>query len=492
MKKLSFLICCFLLSRPSGSFELNIPHCAYMPVFRQVFSRERVVDTMIQIRASHHINTAANEYFPCFDPVRKKLYFTGMDRTGFFEQKIDFTRTRNCGGEDIFVSNLSDGLFTDAVPVRPLNTNAHESVNQVLADGSLLLTGNYPENIGPPDAGNGSATTDLFLAKPVSGDFRIVHFEEPVNSLFSEMDGYLYSNNILLFASDRPGHVGAYHKKGWLWQENYWGNTDIYVAFKENGIWNRVLHLGMKVNTPYAERTPYLSPDGLTLFISSNGFKKGRYDQDIYKFTRTNVNNWTDWKGPERLSFFNSEQDDWGFKEYEDGLVFFARSTPLGFTPTARYQNGTGFVFETNYRSGYEVTGAQAGSFKAAEQTDIFFSRGRGRAAITLPDILFEFDQAAILSTKRNVLAQQMEDLIEVNQPKKVIIQGHTDLFGDSKYNMELSLKRAETIKKIVIASGFPEASVIAEGKGSTQPLVRSGDKAAQKVNRRVEIIFIL
>jgi hypothetical protein len=33
-----------------------------------------------------------------------KLYFSAMDRTGFFDFKLDFTKEKSAGGEDIFYS----------------------------------------------------------------------------------------------------------------------------------------------------------------------------------------------------------------------------------------------------------------------------------------------------------------------------------------------------------------------------------------------------
>jgi len=447
-------------------------------------------DTTKFIRLSHHVNSSANEYFPCYDSKLGQLYFTGMDRTGFFDYKIDFTKSRNNGGEDIFVSNFSNGLFSDARPVISLNTNAHEAVNQVLSNGSILLTGNYSENMGPINENNGSATQDLFLAKPEGKSYRLIHFDEPVNSIFSDMDGFMFNNNIILFASDRIGHIGAYHKKGWLWEGNYWGNTDIYVGFKENGNWVRVLNLGTSVNTPYAERTPFLSPDGLSLYISSNGYKKGKYDQDIYIFKRKDINNWTSWVGPILLNGVNSSGDDWGYRVSDDGSVFFARSVKLGFVPTAKYKNGAGFVFETNFRTGYDVKGAQAGSFKQDEQTDIYYSMGAGRPSLSFSDILFDFDKSSIKKDQITSLIERLQDLIEVNQPLKIIIHGHTDSFGSEKYNQELSYKRASVIKKIIIDFGFPENLVTAEGMGNTMPLVKGGDKVSQQKNRRVDIFL--
>ena len=90
------------------------------------------------VKLAHHINTSVSEYYPCLSPDGTRLYFTGMDRTGFFDYKIDYDKVRSAGGEDIFVSEWSNGLWKDARDVRGLNTEAHEAVTQILPNGKIL------------------------------------------------------------------------------------------------------------------------------------------------------------------------------------------------------------------------------------------------------------------------------------------------------------------------------------------------------------------
>jgi hypothetical protein len=257
----------------------------------RVFDRPRVVDglnlnddtkktkTSYQIknqsiitRASHHINTSSDEYLPIKNELGTIIFFTAMDRTGFFDFKIDFTKAKNSGGEDIFSSELKNGVWTDARPVTLLNTNSHESVSHVNNKGDLLITGNYPENIGPTnDNETGSNTTDIFIAEKNKQGYQIKHIPEPINSIYNEFDGITDDNmDIIIFSSDRSGNIGQYHKKGWSWNNNKWGNSDIYVSIKKDYEWQIPINLGNKVNTSGAERSPWLSQDGLTLFISSN------------------------------------------------------------------------------------------------------------------------------------------------------------------------------------------------------------------------------
>jgi hypothetical protein len=120
---------------------------------------------------------------------------------------------------------------------------------------------------------------------------------------------------------------------------------------------------------------------------------------NIYAFKRTNKNNWKDWKGPIEITDANSIDDDWGYKEYES-FRFFSRSEKLKFEPTSKSRNGTGFVFENNYRAGYDVNGAQSGSFNAKEQTDIYMVQKSDKPSFTLPDALFDVDQSEIRKTE--------------------------------------------------------------------------------------------
>lgn len=322
---------------------------------------------------SHHINTTANEYMPVPTFDGSGLYFSAMDRTGFFDYKLDFTKVKNAGGEDIFYSRFRDGVFEDARPISFLNTNGHEVVTHSYKDGSLLLVGNYSENYGPAGENvmEGAQTTDIFKAKKTSSGYQITHYPEPLNSIFGEFDAISNSTeDYMIFASDRPGHVGAYHKKGWLWNNSFWGNTDIYVSIRTGYEWSVPVSLGTKVNTPYAERSPWLSTDGKRLYISSNGHRGGKTDMDIYYFTRSDVRNWTEWQGPFPMTLINTEADEWGYKVSNSQFQFFSRSKKLDFIPT---QKGADAGFrETNFRPNYVVTGAQSASFSRNERTDIY------------------------------------------------------------------------------------------------------------------------
>jgi outer membrane protein OmpA-like peptidoglycan-associated protein len=52
---------------------------------------------------------------------------------------------------------------------------------------------------------------------------------------------------------------------------------------------------------------------------------------------------------------------------------------------------------------------------------------------------------------------------------------------------MDLSVRRAAAIKKVLIDQGIPAASIEVKGRGETQPLVMTADGVKEPQNRRVE-----
>ena len=69
-------------------------------------------------------------------------------------------------------------------------------------------------------------------------------------------------------------------------------------------------------------------------------------------------------------------------------------------------------------------------------------------------------------------------------------IVGHTDNQGSDAYNMDLSLRRANSVKRYLVGKGVLETSITTEGKGETMPLVPNDTKENRATNRRVEFII--
>jgi len=99
--------------------------------------------------------------------------------------------------------------------------------------------------------------------------------------------------------------------------------------------------------------------------------------------------------------------------------------------------------------------------------------------------IFFDFDKSS-LSPEGGGIVDQVAHGSGVTQ---ITITGHTDLSGSEKYNMALSLRRANAVKKALVRKGVPADEIVVIGKGKSDPLVQTADGVREPQNRRVEII---
>ena len=70
----------------------------------------------------------------------------------------------------------------------------------------------------------------------------------------------------------------------------------------------------------------------------------------------------------------------------------------------------------------------------------------------------------------------------------RLIIEGHTDSIGSDPYNMDLSLRRANTIKRWLVSHyHLPAGKIITIGRGKHRPIADNGNYQGRQLNRRVE-----
>jgi len=71
-----------------------------------------------------------------------------------------------------------------------------------------------------------------------------------------------------------------------------------------------------------------------------------------------------------------------------------------------------------------------------------------------------------------------------------VILEGHTDSIGSEKYNMALSIRRANSVKAYFVKKGIDSGRITAVGFGKLNPRYDNRTAEGRKLNRRVEIKF--
>lgn len=69
-------------------------------------------------------------------------------------------------------------------------------------------------------------------------------------------------------------------------------------------------------------------------------------------------------------------------------------------------------------------------------------------------------------------------------------VVGHTDRSGSLTYNKALSQRRAEAVKKALVAEGVMGSAISLRGRGEVEPLVQTADGMREPQNRRVQITF--
>ena len=74
---------------------------------------------------------------------------------------------------------------------------------------------------------------------------------------------------------------------------------------------------------------------------------------------------------------------------------------------------------------------------------------------------------------------------------KRLSIEGHTDDRGGKKYNLELSQKRAESVRQFIISEGVGEERLVAVGHGKEKPASKARGAEAREINRRVEFLIL-
>jgi peptidoglycan-associated lipoprotein len=98
----------------------------------------------------------------------------------------------------------------------------------------------------------------------------------------------------------------------------------------------------------------------------------------------------------------------------------------------------------------------------------------------------FDFDSASLTSGGQQALAANAT-IMNANADVKVEIQGHADERGTTDYNLSLGQKRAEAVKKYLVAQGVSPSRLSTISYGEERPVDTSTTEVAWSQNRRAE-----
>lgn len=321
------------------------------------------------------------------------------------------------------------------------------------------------------------------------------------------------TGDMLYFVSDAPGGFGG---------------KDIYMAELEGEEWVNVQNMGAQINTPGDEMYPCIHADG-TLYFSSNGHP-GYGGLDIFKAERdSTVKDSTAWVLYNMGTPFNSSGDDFGITfegKSQNGFFSSNRGDKKGWDKIYRFvlpemqffvsgtitDNQGNPIAEARLRLvGDDGTNTRLavhrdGTYKIRVQKDaryIMLATARGylnakegfntlglkdsksyeqdfalapiSRPVTMDNIFYEFGKWELTPSSEQGL-QSLVKLLQDNPNITIELSAHTDMKGDSVYNVNLSEKRAQSVCAYLIKSGIEAERLTPVGYGKQKPV--AADKA--------------
>ncbi|MEO0776313.1 MAG: OmpA family protein, partial [Bacteroidota bacterium] len=203
-------------------------------VFRTEVGNTRV--PFVPESIGDHINTPADEYLPSLTADGETLVFTRKDG----------------GQEDFFISRRVENGWRKGRPMEDINTNLSEGAQSLSADGKVLV-------FTACNRRDGEGSCDLYFSEVKNGRWtKPANMGPPINTAAWESQPSISADGRTLYFS---------------WAPNFNSNNrDIRVSHRRSdGAWTQPRSLGEEINTPYSEQSPFIHPDGQTLYFMSNG-----------------------------------------------------------------------------------------------------------------------------------------------------------------------------------------------------------------------------
>jgi outer membrane protein OmpA-like peptidoglycan-associated protein len=328
------------------------------------------------------------------------------------------------------------------------------------------------------------------------------------------------------------------------------GDMDLFICFrlKEN-LWSEPINMGPVINSSSRDLTPFISHDKSKLFFASN--RPGGFGgTDIYVTDRLDLS-WKKWSEPKLLPQpINSEADDSNpiLTESGEDLYFTSRRDGSSDIFKAQYQEPVAALAEPIILKGHfrhahteeildgnllfgsrdmqladltilpitgqftltldrseiyrfsprkpgyigksqlvDVTILRQDSAKAYE-IDFYLSPLPEDQKLDFQNIYFERGTDIVRTDSYEEL-DRLAVLLKSNPGAQIRIEGHTDSVGIDYELIDLSRKRAESIKKyLVLEKKIGSHRITTVGHGGHRPISPNNTEKNRAKNRRVEI----
>ncbi len=161
-------------------------------------------------------------------------------------------------------------------------------------------------------------------------------------------------------------------------------------------------------------------------------------------------------------------------------------------------RNYTGKII--TYRSKYKLSTTDTVSLYHSWVNNFVNDLNRGWPAYYIRDeqlrnfefkpVIFDHDKAELKEEYKPYL-NQMVDVINSHSDLRIKIIGHTNSIGSDAYNIELSERRANTVRNYLLSLGLKPDQVVIEYRGERNPAYSNQTPEGKRLNRRVDFEFI-
>lgn len=133
------------------------------------------------------------------------------------------------------------------------------------------------------------------------------------------------------------------------------------------------------------------------------------------------------------------------------------------------------------------VQDAPLRSLEDLPASDPFAGAPQMAEAFIARDILFDFNKDTLQPAALDSLRKLADYLKRPPGFQSLVIEGHTDSVGRAAYNLNLSQRRAASVRLALLNFGLPSAKVRSVGYGASRPIADNGNYQGRAQNRRVE-----
>ena len=162
-----------------------------------------------------------------------------------------------------------------------------------------------------------------------------------------------------------------------------------------------------------------------------------------------------------------------------------AAATAQAASATAQAASATAEANAANAQTA-AVTDALAQA--RAELADLNAKETARGVVVTLGDVLFDTARADLKPGAMRSI-DSLTRFLNNHPERHVLVEGFTDSVGTDDFNLELSQRRADAVKRAIVTRGAVSGDRIATaGLGKEYPVAGNTDAAGRQLNRRVEL----